>query len=122
MVRILISEPHEGVRHLLEHMVGALGHEPVVVTVPTPEYVSGVDVFLVEPAAALGAVLAKGAHISDASLAIVCVSIAPVPEIDVPFAASLRKPFTIEQLAGAIKLALAWRAGQCGCDQSARAA
>lgn len=110
MARILISEPHEAVRGLLERMVTLLGHEPAVVITPTPEYLKGADVFVVEPAAMLGAVLAKGAHIADPQLPIVCVSVEGAPDIDVPFVAALVKPFTLAQFGGAIALALAARA------------
>jgi hypothetical protein len=122
MARVLISEPHDASRRLLELMVALLGHEPVVVDTPAPEYLKGIDVFMVEPAASLGAVLAKAAYISDGSLPIVCVSADAPPQIDIPFAAVLGKPVTLGQLRATIDLALAWGAFSCRRDVCDRAA
>jgi hypothetical protein len=110
MARVLISEPHDQARRLLERMAARLGHDPVAVRVPTPEHLTSADVFVVEPAAALGAVLAQAASIADPSLPIVCASVtAPPPELaelGVVFAACVVKPFTIEQFGAAIEQAL----------------
>jgi hypothetical protein len=110
MARILISEPHEQVRLLLARMVTRLGHEPVIAIAPSPECFQHVELFIVEPAAPIGAVLAKAARLIDPTLPIVCASVAGPPEIDVKFAAALVKPFTLEQLGDAIGPALARRA------------
>jgi DNA-binding NtrC family response regulator len=110
MARILISEPDHQVRRLLERMVTRLGHEAVAVRVPGPEHLTGADVFVVEPAATLGSVLALAASIADPTLPIVCASVAAPPpalaELGVVFAASLVKPYSIEQLDAAIERAL----------------
>jgi CheY-like chemotaxis protein len=110
MARILISEPHEDVRRLLVRMLGRLGHEPVVVTVPAPEQLLNADVLVVEPAAPIGAVLAQAARLVNPSLPLVCASVAAPPaelaELGVVFAASLVKPFTTAQLSVAINRSL----------------
>jgi len=112
MARILISEPHEDVRRLLERMVARLGHEPVAVGAPTTQQLTSADadVFIVEPAAPIGAVLARAARLIDPSLPLICASVAaPPPELadlGIVFAAALLKPFTLEQLGEAIDMAL----------------
>jgi DNA-binding NtrC family response regulator len=110
MARILISESHEDVRRLLERMVTRLGHEPVAVMAPTPQQLTSADVFVLEPAAPIGAVLAQAAHLIDSSLPLICASVtAPAPELaelGIAFTATLVKPFTLEQLGAAIELAL----------------
>lgn len=110
MARILISEPHDDVRRLLERMVRRMGHEPVAVRVPTPQQLTSADVFVVEPAAPIGAVLAQAAHIVDPSLPLVCASVSGVPaelgKLGIVFTAALVKPFAAEQLGAAIDRAL----------------
>ncbi|HEX3693508.1 MAG TPA: hypothetical protein VHU13_09210 [Solirubrobacteraceae bacterium] len=110
MARILICESHDAVRALLERAVSRLGHEPVAFRVPGPEDLRDADAFIVEPAAPIGATMAQAASVIDPSLPLICVSVAaPPPELEalgVAFAASLLKPFTPEQLAGAIERAL----------------
>jgi CheY-like chemotaxis protein len=110
MARILISEPHDDVRRLLERMVARLGHEPIVVRVPAPQHLTSADVLLVEPASPVGAVLAQAASIANPSLPLVCASVAAAPpelaELGVAFAACLVKPFTLRQLGAAIDRAL----------------
>jgi DNA-binding response OmpR family regulator len=110
MTRILISEPDHQVRRLLERMLTRLGHEPVAVRVPAPDQFTDADLFVVEPAAPLGAVLAQAASIAHPALPIVCASVtAPPPELaelGVVFTAALVKPFTIEQLDAAIEAGL----------------
>jgi DNA-binding NtrC family response regulator len=110
MARILISEPHDDVRRLLERMVTRLGHEPIAVRTPTPQQLTSADVFMVEPAAPIGAVLAQAAHLIDPSLPLICVSVAAAPpelaDLGIVFTDTLVKPFTIEQLCVAIDRAL----------------
>lgn len=92
-------------------MVTRLGHEPVFVRVPAPEQLLSADVLVLEPAASTGAVLAQAACIVNPALPLICASVTGPPreltELGVEFAASLVKPFTAEQLAGAIEQALA---------------
>jgi CheY-like chemotaxis protein len=107
MARILISEPHQDVRRLLERMVTRLGHEPTLAKVSAPEQLQRADVLVVEPAAPTGAVLAQAACIVNPSLPLICASVSPPPpelaELGVLFAAALVKPFTAEQLGVAIE-------------------
>lgn len=109
MARILISEPDDDVRRLLERMFASLGHEPIAVMMPTPEQLLSADVLVVEPADPIGMVLAQAASIARASLPLICASgAAPPPEsaeLGVVFATALVKPFTIEQLRAAIERA-----------------
>ncbi len=113
MARILISEPHADVRRLLERMVSRLGHEPVVARAACAEQLLGAEVLLLEPASPVGVALAQAASIALPSLPIVCASVtAPPPElaeVGVEFAATLVKPFTMEQLGAAIQRALRLR-------------
>jgi hypothetical protein len=110
MARILISESHDEVRRLLERMVTRLGHEPIVVTVTVPQQLRDADVLVVEPATPVGAVHAQAMCMVDPSLPIICASITSPPpelaELGVVFAASLVKPFTLEQLGATIEEAL----------------
>jgi CheY-like chemotaxis protein len=110
MAQILISEPDDAVRWLLERMVSRLGHEPVMVRVPSPDHLERADALLVEPTATLGVVLAQAASIAKPSLPIICSSgRGPAPELamlGVVFAACLVKPFTLQQLKEAIDKAL----------------
>ncbi|HSZ06101.1 MAG TPA: hypothetical protein VK778_13005 [Solirubrobacteraceae bacterium] len=115
MARILISEPHDEVRRLLERMVTRLGHEPTAVRMPTPEQLMSADALVVEPAAPIGAVLAQAASIANPALPLICASVAAAPpelaELGVVFAVSLVKPFTVQELGAAIELSLHTRAG-----------
>jgi DNA-binding NtrC family response regulator len=110
MARILISEPHDDVRRLLERMVARLGHEPIAVRAPTPQQLTSADVFVVEPAAPIGGVLAQAAHLIDPSLPLICASVtapdAELAELGIEFVATLIKPFTLEQCGAAIERAL----------------
>jgi hypothetical protein len=87
-------------------MVTDLGHEALVMDMPTPERFLTADMFLVEPAAPIGAVLAKAAHLIRPGLPIVFVSVEPPPELDIEPAGHVMKPFTSTQLSDAIDRAL----------------
>lgn len=110
MARILISESHADVRRLLERMVTRLGHEPIAVRAPTPQQLTSVDVFVIEPADPIGAVLAQAAHLIDPTLPLICASVTAPPQelaaLGISFTATLVKPFTLDQLRAAIELAL----------------
>jgi CheY-like chemotaxis protein len=122
MAQILISEPHDEVRRMLQRMVTRLGHEPILVKIPAPAQLQSADLLMVEPAAPTGAVLAQAACIVNPALPIVCASVtAPAPELEelgVSFAAAVVKPFTAEQLGAAIEQALRGR-GPWRCDRAA---
>jgi hypothetical protein len=113
MAQILISEPHDDGRRLLERMVTRLGHDPVFVRVPAPEQMQSADVFVVEPAVPTGSVLTRTACIVNPALPLICASVTGPPpeltELGVEFAAALVKPFTTEQLGAAINQALSAR-------------
>ncbi len=116
MARILISEPHEDVRRLLERMVERLGHEPLAPRVAAPRDLRSADLFVIEPAAPLGAALAQAARLLAPSLPLICASVqAPPPallESGIVFEACLQKPFTLEQFGDAVARALC-RPGAC---------
>ncbi len=84
-----------------------------VARVTIPQQLTYADVLVVEPATPVGAVHAQAMCIVNPSLPIICASItAPPPELTelgVVFAASLVKPFTLEQLGAAIEEALLGR-------------
>jgi CheY-like chemotaxis protein len=109
MAQILISESHEDVRRMLKRMVTRLGHEAILDAADAPEQLQSADLLIVEPTAPVGAMLARTAHSSTPNLPIICASVAAPPaelaQAGVVFAADLRKPFTLEQLAGAIERA-----------------
>ena len=91
-------------------MVVRLGHEPIAVRVSTSQQLTSADVFMLEPAASIGAVSAQAARLIDPSLPLICASVAAPPaefdELGIVFAATLVKPFTLEQLGRAIEGAL----------------
>ena len=117
MARILISEPHDDVRRLLERMIARLGHEPFLVRAPTPAQLRSADILVVEPAAPAGAALTRAAHAANPMLPIICASVTAPPlelaGLGVVFAANVVKPFTAAQLGAAVEQAL------CGEAQSA---
>lgn len=122
MARILINEPHDEVRRLLVRMVVRLGHEPIAARAPSPGQLMSADVFVLDPASPIGAVLAQAARLIDPSMPLVSVSAgAPPPELadlGVVFVAALARPFTLLQLRAAIDWALIARAAgeRCGRD------
>jgi hypothetical protein len=113
MAKILISEPHDAARWLLQRMLTRLNHEPIAVKIPSPEQLTHADIFILEPAAPVGAALAQAANIANPTLPLISASVtSPPPELaqlGVLFTASLIKPFTIEQLRNAIDDTLAPR-------------
>ncbi|MGH2880286.1 MAG: hypothetical protein ACRDK4_11860 [Solirubrobacteraceae bacterium] len=120
MAKILISEPHPDVRRLLARMVLQLGHEPFLLDAPTPEAFLGADVFLVEPAAPIGAVLAKAAELIAPALPIVFVTVGAPSELDIDPVCQVVKPFRATQLGDAIDRALN-RRRRGGCSQAPQA-
>ncbi len=123
MAQILISEPHDDVRELLEQMLTRLGHKPIAVMVPTPQHLTSADVLLVEPASPVGVVLAQAACIANPSLPLICTSVTAAPseltELGVVFAACLVRPFTVHELGAAIDRALIARQAQLPCSSRA---
>ncbi len=89
-------------------MIGELGHEPHVADAgETAEDLEGVGLLIVEPADPKSALLAKTVRTLAAELPVLCVSVLDSSELDIEFDVFLAKPFTFEQLAGAIEQALA---------------
>jgi CheY-like chemotaxis protein len=108
MAQIMISESHSEVRRLLMRMIEELGHEPLLADTPAAaESLDGVALLIVEPADSACALLAKTVRTHDPELPIVCVSVLDPSSMDIEFDAFLFKPFTFEQLATVIELALA---------------
>jgi hypothetical protein len=109
MALTLINEPNEIVGRLLGGMLTRLGHEPLLIAMPTLERALNADLFIVEPKAAGGKMLTQAAHIANPSLPMICASVSMPPwdlcELGVVFAASLIVPFTLGQLQAAIELA-----------------
>jgi len=109
MALTLINEPNEVSRRLLAGMLTRLGHQPLLLTMPTLERALNADLFIVEPKASDGKMLTQAAHIANPSLPMICASVSIPPwelcELGVVFAASLIMPFTLGQLQAAIELA-----------------
>jgi hypothetical protein len=109
MALMLISEPNEIIRRLLEEMLTRLGHEPLLITMPTLERALNADLFIAEPKAAGGSILAQAVHIVNPSLPMICASVSIPPwelcELGIVFVDSLIVPFTLGQLRSAIELA-----------------
>lgn len=107
MALTLINEPNEVGRRLLAGMLMRLGHQPLLLTMPTLERALNADLFIVEPRASGGKILTQAAHIANPSLLMICVSVSIPPwelcELGVVFAASLIVPFTLGQLRAAIE-------------------
>lgn len=110
MARILISDSHDEDRRLLSLMLVQLGHEPVTVRVPGPEHLTSAELVIVDPGTPLGAVLAQAVSFAAPSLPLLCTSWGDPPaelaQLRVSFAASLRKPLSLEQLDDSVDRAL----------------
>ncbi|MGO9248690.1 MAG: hypothetical protein ACLP7W_08880 [Solirubrobacteraceae bacterium] len=115
MRRVLISDPHPGIRRMLVRMVARLGYEPIAVeSHPTPAQLRSADVLLVEPASPDGLTLAHTARAANPTLAIVGEgAMAPRQEdlwkTAVAPVGHLAKPFTSEQLDAALQQGFARR-------------
>ncbi len=105
MAQILISEPHAEVCRLLERMVSRLGHEPTLMPGSSTQELARLAAFIVEPAAQSGLATAKALSVVLPELPILCVSVAAAPDVGISFSAALLKPFTLEQLRGALERA-----------------
>jgi hypothetical protein len=104
--RILISEPAEDVRALLEIGVRRLGYEPIVYDLQSGGRIPAVDVLLAEPSSAAARKLAR--RLSRSGVPVVCVSIYPREQVigDFPVAAYLVKPIGLRKLGEALTRAL----------------
>ena len=105
MARVLLSEPHDDICALLEHVVRKLGHEPVV-WVGNDSDLVGVAAAVVEPGEAEGLRLSK--RLRGDGVPLVFISIFPADEAMSVLepTAYLLKPFPLYVLEGAISDAL----------------
>ena len=110
MARILIAEPHAELRELLAVICERLGHEAIRWHGgDAPE----VGLLLFEPADAPSFTLAQRLRAADAGLPMIDVSMLP-PSAETRAlspASHLLKPFSLEQLEGALERALERGAG-----------
>lgn len=113
--KILISENKLEVRKILANMVQALGHEPILARVPTPETFFGCEACIVDTDGDAGARNVRAAHNaavnSEISMPIIGVgTVRPQAEeyapLKIDLAAWLALPLTLEQLREAIGRAL----------------
>jgi CheY-like chemotaxis protein len=106
MAKILISEPHLEVRELLARVIEAMGAEPLVTE---PSSADELDLLLIEPGSEAALELARRLRAERPGLPIVCVSIYP-PQLESDLlspAAYLVKPFSVAELQGVLRNALA---------------
>ena len=105
MARVLICEPHDDIRALLELVVRRLGHEPVAGSGPALAH-AGVDAAVIEPGEPGGLQLARTlrAH----GVPVLFTSIYPPSDdlLELSPAADLIKPFPLSTLEGALEQAL----------------
>lgn len=112
MALVLIHEPDDSVRHLLDAQVAFLGHEPVLHEPGESWSPERFDVAIIEPAYAPGLRLATELAEREPDLPLIFVSIRePSPETRLieTAMAHVVKPFRIAEIAGAIDLALSKR-------------
>jgi len=110
MARILLSEPREDTREMIRRMLERLGHGVTEVGLPAPGQLTDTDAVLVDPAGPVGTTLCQAARLVNPGLALICVSVAEPPgelaALGIAFDACLYKPFTSEELAGALERVL----------------
>jgi CheY-like chemotaxis protein len=105
VARVLICEPHDDIRALLELVVRRLGHEPVLCGKEATDHI-GVDAAVIEPAAALGMRLARA--LRSRNVPVLFTSIYPAETAALALApeAYLVKPFPLYALERALQSAL----------------
>jgi CheY-like chemotaxis protein len=106
MATILVSEPHTEVRELLAHVIEAMGWKAPTSAATDAD---AIDMLLVEPGWPEGLSLARRLRDERPDLPIVCLSIYPrelETELLLP-TAYLVKPFSVTELQGALRNALA---------------
>jgi CheY-like chemotaxis protein len=109
MRRVLILEPYEGIRAVIEEVVRLLGQEPVAATAGASLAELGpVDAAVIEPAAPAAPKLLQELLEEDPQFPIIYVSIvAGEPEmLAVEPVAYLVKPFAVSDLSAALERAL----------------
>jgi DNA-binding response OmpR family regulator len=107
VARVLVSEPHEDIRSLLELVVARSGHEAVVHVDGEPLSDETLDAAIVEPGAPGG--LALVAELAERGVILVFASIYPADDATLSFrpSAYLVKPFPLQRLERALGEALA---------------
>jgi CheY-like chemotaxis protein len=113
MPSVLISEPHVEVRELLARVVEAMGYEAVV---DEPSSSEAIDILLIEPGSEQALARAQRLRAARPELPIVCVSIYP-PQLESDLlypSAYLIKPFSVAELQGVLRNALAAASGAAG--------
>ena len=109
MATVLIGDPYPEIRELLVHIVGTMGHEPVVPDDLADRGLADVDVVIFEPGSAAMLDLARDARRARPDVQCVCLSIYP-PDDDAlaldPVGYFL-KPFSLPALQRAVVDAVA---------------
>jgi len=106
MARVLICEPHDDIRALLELVVRRLGHEPETYRGPAVEQL-GVDVAVIEPGELDGARLAEQLRAQNVPVLFTSIYPATAELLELCPAAYLVKPFPLYALERALTQALA---------------
>jgi CheY-like chemotaxis protein len=110
MRRVLVLEPYEGIRAVIESVVRLLGHEPVAVTAGASlAEVGPVHAAVIEPAAPAAPKLLQELLDADPQFPIIYVSIVAGGEpemLAVEPVAYLVKPFAVSDLSAALERAL----------------
>jgi CheY-like chemotaxis protein len=110
MRHVLILEPYEGIRAVIEAVVRLLGHEPVIASPGARlEDLGPVDAAVIEPAAPAAPKLLQALLNEDPQLPIIYVSVVAgeLEMLAVEPVAYLMKPFAISDLSAALERALA---------------
>ena len=109
MRRVLVLEPYEGIRSVIEMVVKLLGHEPVLAALAgSREELGAIDAAIVEPASPAARTLLEALVAEQPDLPVVCVSIEPegCELLPVTPAARLVKPFEVPELSVALERVL----------------
>ncbi len=105
MARVLIYEPHDDIRALLELVVRRLGHVPVAAGGPAVEH-TGVDVAVIEPGELDGLQLAQALRAQQVPVLFTSIYPPSADLLDLAPAAYLVKPFPLSALERALEQAL----------------
>ena len=109
MRRVLVLEPYEGIRDVIEAVVRVLGHEPVAAAPGVPlEELQPVHAAVIEPAAPAAPKLLQALLKEDPQFPIIYVSIVAgeLEMLAVEPVAYLLKPFAVSDLSRALERAL----------------
>ena len=106
MARVLICEPHDDIRALLELVVRRLGHEPEAYRGRADEQL-GVDVAVIEPGELDGVRLAENLRAQNVPVLFTSIYPATTELLELGPSAYLVKPFSLYTLERALTQALA---------------